>query len=138
MKRTIIKEIEELHQAFENWVSGKTDNTKQNLSHIENLLAPNFRLISPDGINHHLGPLMIQIKNSHGSRPDIKIEIKNIVLRFWEHDHILAIYEEWQTENEQTKGRISTVIFRQKEENPNGLEWVQVHETWLTEPQSEE
>lgn len=131
MKTTIINEIASFHQFFTDWYSGKSANNNENFAKLEIVLAPNFRLISPDGINNHRVPFLVNLKNAHGSRPELKIETKNIVLRFWEHDHVLAIYEVWEAKNKKSNGRICTAIFRQKENTPHGLEWVQVHETAL-------
>jgi hypothetical protein len=46
-------------------------------------------------------------------------------------DILLVTYEEWQQSGDQTTARLSTALFRDKPDAPNGLEWLHVHETWL-------
>ncbi len=47
---------------------------------------------------------------------------------------VAATYEEWQSGEEKKDDRISTVVFcRVPEAAPNGLRWLHVHETWVSE-----
>ncbi len=64
-----------------------------------------------------------------------EIKIKNFVSKYSSDSIHIALYEEWQYlgENKPT-GRLSTVIFREKEGTVNNLEWLHVHETWLITP----
>ena len=47
-------------------------------------------------------------------------------------DITLVTYEEWQDEGSGERGRISSALFRSRVGTPNGLEWLHVHETWLS------
>ena len=40
-------------------------------------------------------------------------------------------YQEWQELPDRTVVRISTVLFRESESAPGGVEWVHLHEGWL-------
>jgi hypothetical protein len=50
---------------------------------------------------------------------------------------LLATYEEWQVIEGETRGRLSTALFRNREGTPNGIEWVHLHETWMSDSKSE-
>jgi hypothetical protein len=130
MKVIVEKEIRELHQFFTDWYNGTVEDDAENFARFEQVIAPSFRLISPDGINHHYAPLTKKIKEDHGSRPGMQIEIKSVVLRFHSPEYTFATYEEWQHTEGKNTSRISSVIFHANPDCPNGLEWVHVHETW--------
>lgn len=131
MKTTIIKEITELHDFFTAWFNGKLENTDQNFSRFQDVISPAFRMIDPHGKKHHQAALLIQIKNAHGSRPGLKISIENVTLRLYDQGYILATYEEWQEIDAAKSSRLSSVLFKEDENTPNGLQWIHLHETWI-------
>jgi hypothetical protein len=63
----------------------------------------------------------------------MKIWIENFSFRLIREDIFLVTYEEWQKTNGEDKGRLSTVIFCKSSNKFNGIVWLHVHETWLSE-----
>ena len=75
-----------------------------------------------------------RLKAAHNSSPHpMRIWVDNLDVQSLGDDHFLVIYEEWQDDGEEKKGRVSSGILRRKEGLPNNLEWLRVHETWLPE-----
>jgi len=124
-------EIEELHQFFEGWLSGRFPKTGEAFGRVERVLAPGFRLIHPSGEQRTREEVLSGLRQAHGSQPSLTIEIREPALLRSGGETALAIYEEWQTSEKRTDGRISTVQFGREENLPNGLVWQHVHETWL-------
>ncbi|MFQ5640515.1 MAG: hypothetical protein ACE5IR_21245 [bacterium] len=136
MKKRMHAEIHQLHQFFEDWFSGKLADTDENFSRLQGVLAENFQIISPDGRVTTKADLAPALRKAHASRARAKkpfrIWIENIQIRLEHSSNPVATYEEWQEIDGETKARISTVIFKARGDAPNGLEWLHVHETWLS------
>lgn len=61
--------------------------------------------------------------------------LKNSDAAFRRFEGVMAegfTYEEWQDTGQGERGRISSVLFRRRERAPNGVEWLHVHETWIS------
>lgn len=134
LQAEIRTEIQALHRFFVDWFVGKNANTdavfKQGFL---GRFDEQFLLIPPGGVLLDLATLAEGIRTKHGSNPDFRIAIRNVVVRrIWGH-HILATYEEWQRNALASKppdnGRLATVLF----DHTAGLSWLHVHETWLPE-----
>ena len=71
------------------------------------------------------------MRRAHGSNPDFRIAIRNVVVRRVMPDVVLATYEEWQrnalASTPPDNARLATVAFARTEP----LRWLHVHETWL-------
>jgi len=130
------KEIQELHQFFEGWLSGRLPKTDEAFDRVENALAPGFQLIHPAGKYRAREKILSGLRQAHGSAPSLAIEIREPSLLRAGKDLILAGYEEWQSSADGTDGRISTALFGRDSGRPNNLVWQHVHETWLQEPNS--
>jgi hypothetical protein len=130
------REIEELHEFFEGWLSGRLPKTEEAFERVEKVLASDSRLIHPSGEFRTREEILSGLRQAHGSQPSLTIEIREPMLLRSAEETALAIYEEWQTSEDGTDGRISTVQFGRDENLPNGLQWQHVHETWLQEPES--
>ncbi|MBT5875955.1 MAG: DUF4440 domain-containing protein [Candidatus Latescibacteria bacterium] len=124
-------EIVELHQFFEDWFNGNIPDTAQEFQRMDVVMDASFVIVMPDGKRVDRDPLLELLKKSHGKRAGIRIWIENVRVLVSEGGIVIAEYEEWQEENSETTSRVSTVVFREKEETPNGLSWVRVHETWF-------
>lgn len=118
----VLTEVEELHRFFEQWLGGETED----FARADRVLAPTFTIIGPGGNLRTREELVRGLLEVQGKRP-VKIEVRNLVERPLGDGFVLATYEEWQD----GKGRISTALLRAREDAPNGLEWLHVHETWL-------
>lgn len=133
MKNRCEKEIIELHQFFQDWFSGAVPNTDEQFTRAADVLDEGFVIISPDGTLTEGAPLLAGIRQGHGTRPNFRIWVEDF--RFHRQDNYIALttYQEWAKIGEETTARISTALFREKAGNPNGVEWLHVHETWLAE-----
>lgn len=52
-------------------------------------------------------------------------------------DIALVTYEESQSRDGDKRVLFSSALFRDKEGTPNGLEWLHVHETWLSQEEED-
>ena len=117
-------EVRDLHAFFGRWYSGVADPSE--FSRLD-VLADTFVMIGPDGRKAGVGEVREMIRSSYGQRP-IDFTIKNITVRC---DVVVGTYEEWQTASGVTTGRLSTAVMMPAPHQPNGLQWVHLHETWL-------
>jgi hypothetical protein len=132
MKDSVEREIVELHEFFAGWFGGHLPETDAAFARFASVLADSFCIVSPSGTITRRESLLRGIREAHGRRPGLKIEVKNVeVLREY-RSWILVTYEEWQREPERPRtGRISSVAFLRRPGTPHGLEWLHVHETWI-------
>lgn len=128
------QEIIELHAFFERWLSGDDPPTDEAFQRVRTALADGFELISPDGRRVERTPLLDRLRDAHGAIPEKRIWIESPRLRYAHGPVQVATYEEWQEDDEGRDGRLSTVVFQQVPDAPNGLVWQHVHETWLEAP----
>lgn len=127
-------EIVELHQFFEDWFNGNIPDTDVQFQRMDDVMDTSFVIVMPDGKRVTRDPLLALLKKSHGKRAGIRIWIESVQVLVSEGGIVIAEYEEWQEENGETTSRVSTVVFREKADAPNGLSWVRVHETWFDRP----
>jgi hypothetical protein len=73
------------------------------------------------------------VYDAHGVHDDVTIETSAFEPRYVGRETCLGTYEEWQEVGEERTGRVASVLFRRAPETPNGVEWVHLHETWLSE-----
>jgi hypothetical protein len=128
------REVIELHQFFEAWFNG-TISGNSAFHRMEIALAPSFKIIPPSGkcVSRH--DTLTGVKSAHGALaqadPPFRIWIKNFQLRHQESELCLVTYEEWQAKQDGDEGRISTALFKNRSETPNGVEWLHLHEVWI-------
>lgn len=128
---TCRREIEDLHAFFVRWYAGRID--RGEFDRLERALAPEFEMISPTGGRSDRAAVLDWIRESYGREApgDFDIEIRNAELVRDLGEHALVRYEEWQCENGDENGRISTVLLREADPAPGGVEWIDLHETAL-------
>jgi len=125
-------EVLELHRFFERWYLGEPDPHGEDFSRLSDVLTEDFRMVDPDGALVARSDLLTGIRASHGSKPEgFHIAIENLYYRMLGRGLAAVTYEEWHEEGGRRRGRLSTAIFREHADVPNGVEWVHVHETWL-------
>jgi len=133
MKEQCQKEIEELHQFFEQWYNGVIPSSTDHLSRFENALSYNFNLITPEGKLFTKETILNLVKRAYGTRQDqlLFIWTKNFRFKELTPNYLIVMYEEWQKIADNDIGRLSTAIFRKNNLLDSGVEWLHVHETWL-------
>lgn len=129
------REVVELHQFFEDWFRGFIADSPENFARVASVLADQFCIIPPNGVPVLREELVERLQHAYGTSmmddEPFEIWIENFHAKIVDGVYCLATYEEYQKENGQTNGRISTVLFRVRENVPNSLEWVHLHETLL-------
>ena len=125
-----IKEVEELHQFFQDWFSGSLPKTDDAFARFADTLNASFSIVGPDGKITQHADLLKGLHAAHNAGA-FKIWIENAVARQLNADLWMVLYEEWQVRNEEQTVRQSTVLFGRNPKTPNGVEWLHVHETWL-------
>ncbi len=130
------QEVDALHLFFENWFNAKISDDNNSFSRFSDVLGDKFRIIPPSAKMSPKDQLLNGLKSAYGAwkdkEPPLKIFIKNFEGQMIGQGICLVTYEEWQgpSENDAQKRR-SSALFKSKEGNPNGVEWLHVHETWI-------
>jgi hypothetical protein len=137
MERRCSDEVVQLHQFFQDWFNATLPPTTEEFERFSSVMAEKFVIISPNGELTERDELLERLQDAHGiwhemSRPG-RIWIENLQVRHQVGDQILVLYEEWQEIEGESRGRLSTALFRRCEGTPNGIEWLHVHEVWLPE-----
>lgn len=128
-------EIVGLHHFFQDWFTGALPQTEEAFARMRNALAADFAIISPGGVLTERAALLQNLFRAHGQQPHMRIWIERVQIRQQVGELVVATYEEWQSSGEQPANpptaRLSTALFRRRDENNHALEWLHVHETWL-------
>ena len=132
LQAEVREEVEALHRFFVDWFSGRVAKSGDVFrTQFTDRFDPRCVLIPPAGTALDLGTLAEDIRARHGSNPEFRIQIRNVLLRAVWDEGVLATYEEWQrnalTSTPPDNGRIATVQFGRGDR----LRWRHVHETWL-------
>ncbi len=130
-------EINELHRFFEKWFNGDLPDNDESFSRFSEVMAPDFVIVSPNGRLTDRQSLIAALRSAYGKWQDQaepgKIWIEHYQLMHTERAMALVSYEEWQEVGGESRGRLSSALFRVRDGTPNGVEWLHVHETWLSE-----
>ena len=121
-------EIADLHRFFTAWLAGTISNDDATFARLPSALDEGFTFAGTDGSLMERPALLSWLRGAHGGRTDLRIRIENPRLLFDDGSTVVAHYEEWQEEGNQTTARRSTVVFRRA---AKGLSWLHVHETWM-------
>lgn len=131
------QEIEALHEFFVDWFGGliaEDDGVFE--QRFSARFSADCELIQPSGDTLTRDTFFRAVKNSYGTSPDFRIEIRNVRVRAeLPGDHWLVSYEEWQRNAINSKpadnARAASVLFSR---DANGIfQWLHIHETWLPE-----
>lgn len=123
------KEIGELHEFFQGWLRGEL--APESCRRLETALAEDFAMVVPSGRVLERDELLTGLRRRRGEAPSLTIRIEEPVLRASRPGWRLATYRERQRNDGEETVRISTVLFREDADGPNGLRWIHVHETWV-------
>lgn len=131
------QEIIDLHRFFERWLAGEQEASPEALARLADVLSERFLLISPEGERRERRAVIEEVRRGHGSRQRagrrFRIRIEGIEGRLREGGLCLMSYEEWHELDGAAHGRLSSALFRERPDAPNGVEWLHLHETWLPE-----
>ena len=124
-------EIRELHSFFRSWYRGTVDNSDRSFSRVEEVLAPEFTLITSDGYVVARDQLLGLLRSEYATKPDIEMWVENIQLRLASGDIILVNYEEHGKAMNRKQSTLITAVLRKNPKQQNGLEWIHIHEVRL-------
>ena len=129
------EEIENLHGIFVCWFKGLQP--KEELEReLHDRVTSGFSHIAPNGqFLKGRANLLVNLQEKYNAYPTkaFDIQIENVKVVWTLNDLCLVTYEEWQEVGGESRGRLSTALFKMREGTPNGVEWLHVHETWLSE-----
>ncbi|MEM9893476.1 MAG: DUF4440 domain-containing protein [Actinomycetota bacterium] len=123
------REIDELHAFFEAYFLGTTDS----MDRVEEALADDFTIVGAHGLTSDRVATVDAIRDGHEHMRSLRIVCSRHRLLAETDDVVVAAYVETHELADKTNHRQSTVVFRRDDDGPNGLRWVRVHETWLTD-----
>lgn len=126
------EEIVGLHRFFEAWFLGGFSNRDRGFERFAGVMNPGFVIVSPRGTSTALDALSAGLRGAFGSwKAGDSIGVSDVTLRHAHADLALLTYVETQRQGDSETARLSTVLMRQREATPNGVEWLHVHETWI-------
>ena len=131
------REVIDLHVFFEDWFGGHCENSDEVFNaRLLRRMHEDFNIILPGGMMLYGADFWPEFKKLYGSNPDFHISIRAVQKRPLDATSVYLVnYEEWQRNalqsTPQNNGRVSSAIFVDAEDTPNGLKWLHVHETWL-------
>ncbi len=128
------REIVELHEFFEGWLSGTLPATDAAFVRFEQVTSTGFTFVGPNASVLDRSAVLTLVRDAHGARPGLRIRIENPTVHHELGPLLVATYEEWQKIGTETTARLSTALFRARHGTPCGVEWLHVHETWLPTP----
>lgn len=136
LERRVEAEIVEPHEFLEQWFRAQLDDTDADYARFADSMAAEMRLLGPDGALTHRDDFVPALRKAHGKWRRIpgRIWIDDVELLHASGQLLTAVYKEFQEENGLVRIRHSTVVFRQRPDRPNGLEWLHLHETWAENP----
>ena len=124
-----IDEVHGLHAFFVAWF--RADDVAD-FARCEAALAPDFRMVTPDGRVHERAVVIDRLRAAHGTAAagfTIDILQPNIVWRAG--DAVLLEFIEQQYRDGGTTSRRSTGLFTDQPGAPNGVVWRHLQETWI-------
>ncbi|MCE7734966.1 MAG: hypothetical protein GPJ54_08825 [Candidatus Heimdallarchaeota archaeon] len=127
-KQDITKEIEELHEFFQNWFNGTIPQSE--FTRFTEVMNASFQMISPQGELIIRSVLVGSLEKSYGKNSSIRISVAKTVVHEISPDFYLATYNEIQHQGDNTTTRISSALFQRNEKLTNNYMWLHVHETW--------
>ena len=131
MRAPTEREIHDLHTFFEAWYRGTIEDTDGSFGRLENVLAPEFTLITSDGYVVPREQLLPLMRAEYATKPEIEMWVEAVQLRLASGEIVLATYEEHGRTTNGTRSTLITALLRRNPETPNGVEWVHIHEVRL-------
>lgn len=126
------REVRSFHEFLEGWLSGTVPETDAAFARTDALAAP-FEIVGPDGERRDRAALLADLRAAHGSRPALTVEIQDVRRRIAdaEGDLALVTYRERQADAGESTVRLTSALFGNDPDAPNGVAWLHAHETWL-------
>lgn len=133
MEHRCRREVEELHGFFVEWFNGAVPETDETFARAASAIADDFELVSPRGSRDDRDSILKEIRGAHGGRAGqgFSMVIEDFRVKLAEPPLCIVTYVERHHSDEQSTARLSTAVFRERSDAPEGVEWIHLHETWL-------
>jgi hypothetical protein len=126
-----IREAGELHAFFVAWFRAG-DGPRPDFARCEAALAPDFRMVTPDGAVHDRAAVISRLRAAVGTAPgDFAIDILQPAVAWQSDGAVLLEFVEQQYRAGRTTRRRSTGLFTDQPGAPHGVVWRHLQETWL-------
>jgi len=124
------REVLALHEFFMAWF--RPGAPAADFGQCEAALAPDFRMVAPDGIVSDRAAVVQRLRQARNSQPaDFAIIISAVEPLWQQGDAILLAYVEEQYRSGSTTRRRSTALFTADAAAPRGVVWRHLQETWM-------
>ncbi len=125
-----IDEARELHAFFVAWFRA---GSSADFTRCERALAPDFRMVTPDGRVHERATIIDRLRAARGTAAgDFFIDVLQPIVA-WRTEHaVLLEFIERQYREARTTDRRSSGLFTDQSGAPNGVVWRHLQETWIT------
>jgi len=124
------EEIDGLHAFFVG--------TESSLDRVEAVLAPDFSIVGPHGVESDRETTMQMLRDGHAHTTHLSITTSDHRLLLSTEETIVATYVEQHQLRDRQNRRLTTVVFIPDAAAPNGLLWSRAHETWLTSEEAQQ
>lgn len=135
-------EVFAFHRFLMKWYAGRDEPDELLFTEFTDVLTPDFTLITPYGRIVDRDELKQRVWDAYGAHAGATRPFRVWVERFSGRpltDELhLCTYEEWQWVDARTRIRQTTALFEKSDQARSGVEWVHVHETWLTPSRGED
>lgn len=122
-------QVHDLHRVIEDWLTGRAPRTPDAFAEFAEAHAPEFTMVTPDGVVLGRDELLPGFEGAHGSAPGLSIRISDVALVHVDAASVVATYEEWQDGPDGRTGRRSTVVLQRA---GSDLRSRHLHETFIT------
>lgn len=129
-----VAEVEELHSFFVRWFRADVPDSDAEFDRFSSALAAEFEMVVPSGARLGRDAVLAGVRGGHGQwREDegATIEVREATAHGLGGGLVRVSYEEWQRGAGEWKARRSTALLRGA--GDGRLEWVHVHETWISD-----
>ncbi|MFT5131863.1 MAG: hypothetical protein ACI9SC_000325 [Gammaproteobacteria bacterium] len=131
LENDVRTEIEEMHQFFVDWFSGKAEQSV--FDEFTARFDSNVKYIGTNGSLLDRAALLDFLGGARGIGSDFRIAIRDVKVQQLSDSHVIATYTEWQRHatfsDRPENGRLTTVVLSMSKP----FRWLHIHETWLPE-----
>jgi hypothetical protein len=127
---SIAAEVHDLHQFFQDWFNGVVTKDEITFSRVATVWTGEFTLIDPKNEMHNAACLLSETFSLHGAFPQLKIDIRNLIVRVNPLTQAaIAIYEEWHTNVSEIEGRLCSATIVYAPNDATKIRWLHIHES---------
>jgi hypothetical protein len=129
------REVIALHEVFEAWLGGALPPSDDLFERVEASLAPSFTMVPPDGKALSRADVIAAIRTGYGAKGRegaFRIAIAEFETLHVAPPLVAVRYMEVQQQGQGTSRRRSTALLQASARSESGMEWLVLHETWMT------